>query len=166
MNRMKTTFSINAGAHDGTLDTLQIRTGHATANGALSTLRRYMAGQGYESLVAMPCEDGVYVYLAQNDADRDPDGSHAFAVIDAIEEESFETAELERDLVHCWAYFPEADESEDKMPLKSFDGYEMGNYFDGEIEEGYPSREAAIAALKAAYRGPDRYGVGLRLNDL
>lgn len=75
-------YVINAGSRNGTLDKLNIRTGHETAKDALAALQRHMRGQGHEALVSVQGEDGLYVYLDQNDADRDGDGSRAFAIIE------------------------------------------------------------------------------------
>ena len=158
-------YLIDAGSLNGTLEKLGIRAGHETVEDALAALRRHLRGQGHEDLVALRCEDGVYVYPSREDAERDPDGSRALAVV-SEDEEAFETSDLDVDLILCWAYFPEADQSEEKVPPRTLDGYEAGNYFDASLATRYPSREAAVAALKAAYRGPDRYGVGLDLDRL
>jgi hypothetical protein len=72
-------FAINAGPHNGNLDTLKIRTGHDTAADALAAFQRYLRGN---RLVAVQNPDGLYVYMTQEEADRDPDGSYATAVIE------------------------------------------------------------------------------------
>lgn len=74
-------YSISAGSHDGTLDTLDIRTGHATSGDALAALRRYLRGLGHTDLIVIECDDGDYVYLSQEGADADDTGAYAEAVI-------------------------------------------------------------------------------------
>lgn len=87
-----------------------------------------------------------------------PEGEHWQYYLDAARERAVTaTTDILDELAGSWV--------SDGERLRSRDGYEVANYF-GPLDATYPTREAAIAAIRAAYRGPDDYGVGLRLSDL
>jgi hypothetical protein len=67
-----------------------------------------------------------------------------------------------------WIYVPEADrypETGPKLDDSGYpgDGYTVVEFFDLDPHTLFHSREEALAALRASYRGPDDYGVGLEM---
>jgi hypothetical protein len=65
-----------------------------------------------------------------------------------------------------WCYDEAADKSSEKGPPKTYDGYEVENYFEIGIDVEFPTRHEAIIATLGAYIGPDPYGVGPNVTDL
>jgi hypothetical protein len=91
---------------------------------------------------------------------------HPFAVVAIATAGSVTIRDLLPEL--SWCYDESADTTETRgEPPKTYDGYDMGYYFDGvDIDEVYDSRKQAVQAMRDAYRGPDIGGVGLTLQDL
>ena len=64
--------------------TYQIRYTHTSSQSATSktnALRKDRNEDHASRLVHVQCDDGLYLYRSADDRDRDPDGSRAFAVI-------------------------------------------------------------------------------------
>lgn len=68
------------------------------------------------------------------------------------------TADVLRDL--SWIYSAEHDVEGAGGPPETYDHYRRYDYFNG-LEASYQSRTEALEAIRAAYKGPDCYGVGL-----
>lgn len=154
-------YTIDAGSYNGTLERLGIRAGHESKASALRALKR---ASGHQDLYYKPGADGEwYVYADEETRDRDDDDSAAIAVIEP--EPPTTLADLLK--TATWCYDEDMDTSDTRgTPPRSYDGYEMENYFELGIEAEFATREEAIHAALAAYRGPDNYGVGLDLSDL
>ena len=78
------TYAIRAGHLDSILIQRRQRTGHATVRDALVALARVMpilGGISADDLVTVKTDDGTYVYVDQEAADRDDTGASASAVI-------------------------------------------------------------------------------------
>ncbi len=60
-----------------------------------------------------------------------------------------------------WIYVAASDMDAAVGPKEPHDGYNVADYFDLDSGAGFASRADALAALRAAYKGPDDYGVGL-----
>lgn len=86
-------WEIRAGQHDGTLDTLKLRTGYANGEAAADAFWRFL-GRSRNPGVAIEAPDGlVYLYESHEAAAADDTGASAMATIRPMDPEDDEETE-------------------------------------------------------------------------